>query len=179
MGHVTAMDEIAEVTAIGGVNEQELRRQDGGDGGALPGRADGVNPRKRSHLGDDNDDDKQSNATEASSMANVPRRVATNESRAKTEMLYWMDVSPPQPDTLDGPQLESAAKITLDDIAGCMMLPIMDLHEEDPSFPDKLAQSGVTHTEDECKIKGVTAAFTSARARSPGHSSSNARRGSY
>ena len=70
-------------------------------------------------------------------MTNVPRRAAANAPRAKeTELLYWFDVTSPPPETMDGPQLESAAKITLDDIAGCIMLPIMDLHEEDASFPE-------------------------------------------
>ena len=137
MHHVTGLDAIAAAAAIGGENEQELRQPDGGAGGALLGRADGVNPRKRSRSGDDDSEDKQSNVTEASSLANAPRRVATNASRAKeTELLYWFDVTPPPPETMDGPQLESAAKITLDDIAGCIMLPIMDLHEEDASFPE-------------------------------------------
>ena len=111
----------------------------------------------RSGADDTNNNDKEDN---------VPPRAADNAPPAESiARLFWFDVAPPDAASLTSAQLESAAKITIDDLAGCMMLPVMELHDEDDSYPERFTQSGVTVSEDEHKIKGITAAFNTARAR--------------
>ena len=79
--------------------------------------------------------------------------------------LYWLTIMPSDPTKWTEAQKASALRITANDLASCCALPLSEMNCIDEKNPDRFAQSGVTATNDEFAIKGLSAAFETKEAR--------------